>query len=160
METQRTVLYLRTATAVALADYWGRHGGRFRSRSDAADHLLARALAGSLDEGAEALLAPALVTAVRAAARREIEDGVGVLLERQSNRLATLLVQSGNDAYRAARLAEVALGHLLGDPARAARVAEEARGAAGARYRAKGRDEGGGSGPPPGSASRPPGGRE
>ena len=162
METQRTVLYLRSATAAALTDYWGRHGGRFRSRSQAADHLLARALAGSLGEGTEALLAPALLAAVRESARREIQDGVGALLERQSGRLAALLVQSGNDAHRAARIAEAMLGHLLADPARAARVAEEAQLQAGARYRVGNRTvdaspDGSPHAPPSGSTVRPPG---
>jgi len=92
------------------------------------------------------------VRAVREATRREIQDGVGTLMERQSHRLAALLVGSGKDAYRAARIAEVALGHLLADPAQAAQVAEEARLQAGARYRP--------GDPPPGQPVRPPGDRE
>jgi len=155
----RTDLYLSRETETALREYTRHHRDRFPTTSRAAEHLLTRALMSPMDEGREALLVPHLARAVRAIVREEVIAQMHTLLERQSHRLATLLVQSGNDAYRAARLAEVALGHLLSDPARAARVAEEARGAAGARYREKGRDEGGGSGPPPGSASRPPGGQ-
>ncbi len=152
MEKQRTVLYLTAETAHALGEYLRLHRACFRSRSDAAEHLLRRALAGGLDEGVEDLLAPTIVRVVREATRREIQDGVGVLVERQSNRLAALLVGSGKDAYRAARIAEVALGHLLADPVRAAQIAEEARLQAGARYRP--------GDPPPGRPMRPPGDRE
>lgn len=152
MEKQRTVLYLTAETAHALGEYLRLHRACFRSRSDAAEHLLRRALAGGLDEGVEDLLAPTIVRVVREATRREIQDGVGVLVERQSNRLAALLVGSGKDAYRAARIAEVALGHLLADPVRAAQIAEEARLEAGARYRP--------GDPPPGRPMRPPGDRE
>lgn len=152
MEKQRTVLYLTAETAHALGEYLRLHRACFRSRSDAAEHLLRRALAGGLDEGVEDLLAPTIVRVVREATRREIQDGVGVLVERQSNRLAALLVGSGKDAYRAARIAEVALGHLLADPVRAAQIAEEARLQAGARYRP--------GDPPPGRPMRPSGDRE
>jgi hypothetical protein len=135
MNRRRCTIFLTSDIERALADYAHRNRGRFPTASRAAEHLLARALAGAPDEGMEGLLAPTIVRAVREATRREIGDGVGVLVERQSNRLAALLVQSGKDAYRAARIAEVALGHLLADPAHAARVAEEARLQAGARYR-------------------------
>lgn len=131
----RVDVYLDAETEIALREYARRHRGRFPSVSRAAEHLLARGLAGGLDEGVEDLLAPAIVRAVREETRREIQDGVGALVERQSNRLAALLVGSGKDAYRAARIAEVALGHLLADPVRAAQIAEEARLQAGARYR-------------------------
>ncbi len=152
MEKQRTVLYLTAETAHALGEYLRLHRACFHSRSGAAEHLLRRALAGGLDEGVEDLLAPTIVRVVREATRREIQDGVGALVERQSNRLAALLVGSGKDAYRAARIAEVALGHLLADPVRAAQIAEEARLQAGARYRP--------GDPPPGRPMRPPGDRE
>jgi len=157
----RIDVYLDAATERALRDYARCHRGRFPSVSRAAEHLLARALAGGLDEGVEDLLAPIIVRAVRDAARREIGDGVGALLERQSNRLAALLVGSGKDAYRAARIAEVALGHLLADPVRAAQIAEEARLQAGARYRPGGHGDGESRGAtPPGRPTRPPGERE
>ncbi len=131
----RIDVYLDAETENALREYARRHRGRFPSVSRAAAHLLGRALVGTLDEGMEYLLAPTIVRAVREVTRREVQDGVGALMERQSHRLAALLVGSGKDAYRAARIAEVALGHLLADPAQAARVAEEARLQAGARYR-------------------------
>ncbi len=157
----RIDVYLDAETERALRDYARRHRGRFPSVSRAAEHLLARALAGALDEGVEDLLAPIIVRAVRDAARREIQDGVGALVERQSNRLAALLVGSGKDAYRAARIAEVALGHLLADPVRAAQIAEEARLQAGARYRPGGHGDGESRGAtPPGRPTRPPGERE
>ncbi len=160
MGTQRTVVYLRVETAQALVDYGRRHATRFRSRSAVADHLLRRALTGELDEGMEDVLAPALVRAVRETVRREIAEQMGPLIERQSQRLAGLLVQSGKDAHRAARIAEGALGHLLADPAHAARVAEEARLQAGARYRSTGHIvEGPGREAPPGSPTDALGGR-
>jgi len=160
MDTRRVVLYLGDDTARALTEYARRHAGRFRSQSRAADHLLARALAGELDEGTERLLAPTLVAAVREAVRREVADGMTPLIERQSGRLAGLLVAGGKDAHQGARLAEVVLGHLIGDPARAARVAEEAALQAGARYRAREPASTSGNPSPPGGTSRPPGTRE
>ncbi len=134
----RIEVYLSAETETALREYARRHRRRFPSVSRAAAHLLGHALAAGIDEGTEALLAPAVVRAVREATRREIQDGVNALLERQSHRLAALLVGSGKDAYRAAWIAEAVLGHLLADPARAAAVAEEARLQAGARYRSRG----------------------
>jgi hypothetical protein len=132
---ERVEIYLDGATDTALREYARRHRDRFPSVSGAAAHLLGSALTAALDEGIEELVAPAIMRAVREATRREIADGVGTLVERQSHRLAALLVGSGKDAFRAARIAEVVLGHLLADPARAAQIAEEARLQAGARYR-------------------------
>ncbi len=162
MNRRRCTIFLVPDVERALADYTHRHRARFPTASRAAEHLLARALAGGLDEGVEGLLAPTIVRAVRDAARREIQDGVGALVERQSNRLAALLVGSGKDAFRAARIAEIALGHLLADPVRAAQIAEEARLQAGARYRPGGHGDGEsrGASPPPGHPTRPSGERE
>lgn len=134
---QRCTIFLDPTVARALADYAHRHRTRFATTSRAAEHLLARALTSDPSEGVEGLLAPALLAAVHAAVKREIADGMRPLLERQGERLAGLLVASGKDAHRAARMTEVALGHLLADPVRAARAAEEARLEAGARYRPK-----------------------
>lgn len=139
---RRCTIFLAPEIERALADYSHRHRARFPTASRAAEHLLERSLAGALEEGTEDLLAPGLVRAVREATRREIADGVGALVERQSHRLAALLVDSGKDAYRAARIAEVVLGHLLADPARAAQIAEEARLQAGARYRPRSHGDG------------------
>lgn len=161
MNRRRCTIFLTPDIERALADYAHRHRDRFPTVSRAAEHLLARALAGALDEGMENLLAPTIVRAVREATRREIHDGVGTLVERQSNRLAALLVGSGKDAHRAARMTEVALGHLLADPARAAQIAEEARLQAGARYRPGSNGDGESRGDlPPGRPARPPGDRE
>lgn len=160
MGTERTVLYLQVETVQALAGYGLRHASRFPSRSAAADHLLRRALMGELDEGMEGVLAPMLVRAVRETLRREIADQTGPLIERQSQRLAGLLVQSGKDAHRAARIAEVVLGHLLADPARAARVVDEADLRAGTRYRrSTSQGQGPGRDVPPGTPSGQPGER-
>ncbi len=148
----RTDLYLSRTTETALREYVRCHHDRFRTTSQAAEHLLARALMSPVDEGRESLLVPHLVRAVRETVREEVTAQVHPFLDRQTHRLAMLLVQSGKDAYRAARIAEVALGHLLADPAHAARVAEEARLQAGARYRP--------GDPPPGRPARPPGDRE
>jgi len=157
----RIDVYLDAETEIALREYARRHRGRFPSVSRAAAHLLGHALTGWLDEGMEDLLAPTIVRVVREVTRREIQDGVGAPVERQSHRLAALLVGSGKDAYRAARIAEVALGHLLADPVRAAQIAEEARLQAGARYRPGSHGDGEPQGAPPtGRPARPPGERE
>lgn len=149
MSKEKTILYLSAETVQALVDYARRHAPRFRSKSHAADHLLHRALTGDLDEGTERILAPVIAEIVREATRREVLDAVAPLLDRQSNRLAALLVQSGKDAHRAASLAEEVLAHLLGSGEQASRVGEEARLQAGARYSRRGL----------GATDAPPGGQ-
>jgi len=134
MTKEKTVLYLNATTVQSLTDYVRRHARRVRSKSDAADQLLQRALTGDLDEGTERILAPIIAEIVRETARREILDQIAPLLDRQSNRLAALLVQSGKDAHRAARVAEMVLAHLTGDAQGAARLSEEAQLRAGAQY--------------------------
>lgn len=138
MAKEKTILYLGAETAQALVDYVRRHAPRFRSKSDAADYLLHRALTGDIDEGTERILAPVLAEVVREAARREVLDAIAPLLDRQTNRLATLLVQSGKDAHRAAQLAEEILALLSGNMEGAARAGEEARLRAGAHYSRRG----------------------
>ena len=134
----RTVLYLDPATARALADYQARGRRRFPSLSAAGNHLLGRALAAGLDEGIEGLLAPVIERRVEEAAARAIADEVAPLLRAQTNRLAGLLVRSGKDALGAYTLATTLLEQVTGDPARARRLAEDARLRAGAAYTARG----------------------
>jgi len=74
MTKEKTILYLDTATVQALTDYARRHARRVRSKSDAADQLLQRALTSDMDEGTERILAPILAEIVRETARREILD--------------------------------------------------------------------------------------
>jgi len=140
MTKEKTILYLDTATVQALTDYARRHARRVRSKSDAADQLLQRALTGDMDEGTERILAPMIAEIVRETARREILDQIAPLLDRQSNRLAALLVQSGKDAHRAARIVETVLAEVTGDAQGAARLSEEARLRAGAQYSRRGLD--------------------
>ncbi len=47
----RCTIFLAPDVERALADYTHRHHTRFPTASRAAEHLLARALAGTLDEG-------------------------------------------------------------------------------------------------------------
>ena len=130
----RTVLYLSPATARALAEYQRRERRRFPSVSAAGDHLLGRALQGELDEGMEGLLAPLLERAVREATREEIARGIGALLERQTNRLAGLLVKSGKDALAAYWLGVALAEEVTGDKARVQRIARDAKLKAGPAY--------------------------
>ena len=138
MTKQKTILYLSAETVGALMEYQRLHRARFRSASAAADHLLGRALGGELDEGMEGLLAPLVERAVREATREEVADAVKRLLDRQTNRLAALLVQSGKDAHRAAGLGLAVLERQTGDVGRAAAIARDVELKAGARYRRDG----------------------
>ena len=146
MTKQKTILYLSTETVGALMEYQRLHRARFRSASAAADHLLGRALGGELDEGMEGLLAPLIERAVREATREEIARGVGALLDRQTNRLAGLLVKSGKDALSAYGVGVAVLERLTGDKTRAQVIARDARLKAGPAYSrgglARGDDEG------------------
>ncbi len=130
---ERTVLFLSPRTKAALAEYQRLHRARYRSTSEAADHLLERALAGALDEGLEGLLLPAIERAVRAAVREEVAAMVEPRIERQSHRLAGLLVASGKDAYRAAGLGRALLEQQVGR-GQAEAVARDVELGAGARY--------------------------
>ena len=134
---ERTVLFLSPRTKAALAEYQRLHRAQHRSTSEAADHLLGRALAGALDEGVEGLLLPAIERAVRAAVREEVAATVEPRLERQSHRLAGLLVASGKDAYRAAGLGRALLEQQVGR-GRAEAVARDVDLRAGARYSSQG----------------------
>lgn len=134
MTKRKTVLYLRPETATGLAEYQRRHRVRFASASAAADHLLARALTAAVDEGAEGLLVPDIQRAVRETTRREIEEQVLPLIERQTERLAGLLVRSGKDAAGAFGVGAVILERVLGDAVRAREIAADVRLRAGAQY--------------------------
>ena len=141
---RRSELYLSVEVEAALVEYARRHHDRFRTTSQAAEHLLRRALLAEVDEGTEGLLAPLVERRVEEAAARAIADEVAPLLRAQTNRLAGLLVRSGKDALGAYTLATALLEQVTGDPARARRLAEEARLRAGAAYTARGLAEAGG----------------
>ncbi len=138
MAKQRTVLSLSPEIVCALGEYQRRHRDRFGSPSAAAEHLLRRALEAAVDEGLEGLLIPALARAVEAAAARAVEARVAPLLKGQTDRLAGLLVRSGKDALSGYGVGVAILERLIGDPAAARRLAEEARLAAGPAYTARG----------------------
>ena len=134
---ERTVLFLSPRTKAALAEYQRLHRARYRSTSEAADHLLERALVGALDEGVEGLLLPAIERAVRAAVRPEVAERVGEQIDRQSHRLAGLLVASGKDAYRAAGFGRALLERQAGR-GQAEAIARDVDLGAGARYSRQG----------------------
>jgi hypothetical protein len=73
--------------------------------------------------------------------KEEVRDHVSALLKAQTERLASLLARTdqdalaaGKDAASAASVAEAVLEVVTGDPARAQTVADEARLRAGAKY--------------------------
>jgi hypothetical protein len=134
----RREIYLTAETDLALAEYARRHRARFRTTSQAVEHLLRRALTGDLDEGAEGLLAPLIARRVEEAAARAVEARVAPLLRAQTDRLAALLVRCGKDALAGYGVGVAILERLTGDPAAARRLAEEARLAAGPAYTARG----------------------
>lgn len=142
MTKQKTVLYLRPEIAMGLVEYQRRHRERFGSASAAVDHLLARALTAAVDEGAEGLLVPDLQRAVRETTRREIQEQVLPLIERQTERLAGLLVRSGKDAAGAFGVGAVILERVLGDAARAREIAADVRLRTGAQYAPKAKPPG------------------
>ena len=134
----RREIYLTAETDLALADYARRHRARFRTTSQAVEHLLRRALTGEVDEGVEGLLAPTIARRVEEAAARAVEARVAPLLAAQTDRLAALLVRSGKDALSGFGVGVAILERLTGDAAAARRLAEEARLAAGPAYTARG----------------------
>lgn len=141
---RRSEIYLTAETELALAEYARRHRDRFRTTSQAVEHLLRRALLGELDEGIEGLLAPTIERRVEEAAARAVEARVAPLLRAQTDRLAALLVSSGKDARSAYGVGVAILEWVTGDKAGAQRLAEERRLAAGQRYTRQGLARGGG----------------
>ncbi len=118
----KTTLYLRAETVQALADYLERHVSHLRSKSDAADYLLRVALDNAdCRETTQGFTAAAY-------------DDLATLLDRHFNQLVALLQQNGKDAHRAAQMAEALSAQLLNDTYETARLAEEARLHATARY--------------------------
>lgn len=141
MRKERHVIYLTSATAVAVADYRARRHTQFRSNSETVEHLLQRALMGAFDEGMEGLVAPVLARLVQQATARAVEGTLATLLATQTDRLAALLIRSdrdtiaaGKDAAGAFAIAIAVLEVVLGDRARAIALAEDARLKAGAKY--------------------------
>lgn len=119
---EKTTLYLRSETVQALSDYLHRHAPHLRSKSDVVELLLCRALQDTADARGER------------AAVEGVRDEIVSYLAQQSDRLAALLLQSGKDAHRAAQMVELLSARILDDTHAAARLAEEARLRAGARY--------------------------
>jgi len=118
----KTTLYLRAETVQALADYLERHVSHLRSKSDAADYLLRVALDNTAcGESTQGSAAAAY-------------DDLATLIDQHFNQLVTLLQQNGKDAHRAAQMAEALSAQLLNDTYETARIAEEARLRATARY--------------------------
>ncbi len=130
---EKKYLWLSPATLLALEEYQRRNARRFANVSQAADHLLQRALTGGLDEGQEGLLLPELTVAVRRAVREVVGREIRERIDRQADRLAALLVTAGKDTSRAASLAAAILTAQLGE-GRVAAIAEDAELRAGARY--------------------------
>lgn len=152
VKTRKTI-FLSPNIEVALADYAHKHRARFETDSQAADHLLGRALTADLGEGAEAQLLPAVQRTVQAAlrqelprereellrgiretARRETEDIIAKHTRSLGNRVAAMLVNAGKDAHTAALLCKLLLEYDLEDEGRVEAYWQEAQLAAGKRY--------------------------
>ena len=138
---RRHNVYLAAETSDALAAYHARRRDTFRSESEAVDHLLRRALLGVVSEETEGILAPAVERVVREATRQEVRDHMEGVIGAQTERLASLLARTDQDALAAAKDAASAAGVaaevlavVTGDPVRAQAVADEARLRAGAKY--------------------------
>ena len=134
---RRREVFLTAETDLALAEYARRHRDRFRTPSQAAEHLLRRALIGEVDEGMEGLLVPVLERAGEAAAARAVETRLAPLLRAQTDRLAGLLVKSGKDALSGFGVGVAILERLTGDRTTAQRIAADARLQAGPAYTAR-----------------------
>ena len=122
MVMEQVTLYVEAETAMALTNYLRRHADHFGSRSDAADNLLRHALTniGEMD--------------ARRVGEEAMRAAIAPLLAGYAERIAALLMQSGKDAHRAVQLGEALAAHLLPSEHEAARIAEEARLRATARY--------------------------
>ncbi len=143
----RAALYLTPKVETALVEYTRRHRDRFKTCSQAADHLLARALANPVDEGAESIIAPALISAIegilrreRDTVRKETEEAVAKQTKQLGNRVAALLVNAGKDAHVGVRLCLNLLEYDLEDPESVKAYYEEAQLAAGKKYSRQGLD--------------------
>lgn len=115
MPKRKVVVYLSAETENALAEYRRVHSRRFGTVSQAADHLLGRALSSPVSEGVDGALAPAIREAVLGAcaeATEQMRRELRADLDRHTNRLASLLAKVGIAAGAAQRLGRHALYHL------------------------------------------------
>lgn len=127
----KSTLYLDVDLQAAVREYARtRHIGV----GEATDRLLRRALYGAIEEGAEGLLVPEIRRAAAAGARAALEDVIIKALEKQSNRLAGLLVKSGRDAGTAVELSRDILEELYGNRELADNRQRDARLKAGSGY--------------------------
>lgn len=111
----KLVIYVSAETEASLREYQRVHSRRFGTMSQAADHLLSRAMSSPVDEGRDQALAPAIRDAVLEAvaeANERLERELKGELERHTNRLASLLVKVGITAGAAARIGRHAVYHL------------------------------------------------
>lgn len=159
----REQIWLSQHVREALIEYTRRHNNRFDTSSQAADHLLKRALTTPVDEGMEGIIAPYLrplveqsvsrsmaaikkdllhgiEQAVRETTRRETEDAMAKYTKALGNRVAALLVNAGKDAHTAVQLCLTLLEYDLEDKERVKAYHEEAQVAAGKRYNRHGLD--------------------
>ncbi len=159
----RAEVFLDPRVELALQEYTRLHKVRFENSSQAANHLLQRALVSRIDEGTEVLLLPSVQHSVQEAvktqldtireewlrsirqevretARRETEDAVAKYTKQLGNRVAALLVNAGKDAHIAVQLCLTLLEYDLEDKERVKAYHEEAQIAAGKRYNRQGLD--------------------
>ena len=111
----KLVIYVSAETEASLREYQRVHSRRFKTMSQAADHLLGRALSSPVDEGRDQALAPAIREAVVEAcaeANEELRRELKGELDRHTNRLASLLVKVGIGAFSAVRIGRHVLYHL------------------------------------------------
>ncbi len=157
MTKVREQIWLSQHVREALIQYTRRHNNRFGTSSQAADHLLKRALTTPVDEGVEGIIAPYLrplveqsvsramaaikkdllhgiEQAVRETTRRETEDAMVKHTKALGNRVAALLVNAGKDAHIAVQLCLTLLEYDLEDKERVQAYYEEAKLAASKRY--------------------------
>ncbi len=108
----KLVIYVSAETEASLREYQRVHSKRFATMSQAADHLLSRAMSSPVDEGRDQALAPAIRDAVLQAViegNERLEREVKGQLDRQTNRLAGMLAKVGVTAGMAARLGRSAV---------------------------------------------------
>lgn len=134
MTVRKMYLYLKPETELALLEYQRLHKDRFKTTSQAADHLLQRALASPVTEGQEDILLPAIRQAVRETVRKETQKMLDSKFDAQTDRIIGVLVKAGKFAAAGLEMGTTVIGRLTGDHQRARQDYKDALHRAGVEF--------------------------
>ena len=119
-------VYLQPETIRAVEEYQARHRDRFRSLSEAYEHLVRRALLGDIREEQETLLVPEVARAIRETLATQVPPAVAAQVRTATAPLVRLAAGALAESAVSRELLAELIGLVAGDPDRAERALAEA----------------------------------